>query len=366
MEKIQVAILGTDNGHVPYVANALCRDDDFLLVAASISAGYYDKLNKNIFGNVPIYYDDEELLNDFPDVQLAILGRPNGDHAKQFRLCAERGIHVISMKIPTMDLDEYDGMIALMEKHRIAVYLELEMRFHGEVLRIKELIESGAIGKPLSVTALNNSHFPMWYMPWMNNAEQSYGKRVPLYKGAQVFRGGAMTDHPHVFDLFRWIFDCEIAEAYAEAAPNKRTEAEVEDMVYVIGRLENGMIFSIDPSYSGYEKKLFKREVLDTFMHSPKAVEVEMTVHGERGSILCELYGSRPCGIMPEGGAYGVWSGDFSFNYGRSQMLHHMAKIIRKEIPDDTQESFRQYRNVIQSINMSYDSITDEKTEKRK
>ena len=32
------------------------------------------------------------------------------------RLCADRGIHILSMKIPTFDMDEYDQMIPLCEE----------------------------------------------------------------------------------------------------------------------------------------------------------------------------------------------------------------------------------------------------------
>jgi hypothetical protein len=33
------------------------------------------------------------------------------------KLCAERGIHILSMKVPTFDMDEYDEMVELVKKH---------------------------------------------------------------------------------------------------------------------------------------------------------------------------------------------------------------------------------------------------------
>ena len=59
------------------------------------------------------------------------------------------------MKVPTMDLAEYDEMLALKKKYGIQVAIELEMRWRAEIMRIKELIKQGAIGKPLSFHAYN-------------------------------------------------------------------------------------------------------------------------------------------------------------------------------------------------------------------
>ena len=62
----------------------------------------------------------------------------------------------------------------------------------------------------------------MWWLPWHGIPEESYGKRVPIKPGSNIYRGGCLTDHPHIFDMMRWVLDDEVTEVYAETAPNAR------------------------------------------------------------------------------------------------------------------------------------------------
>ena len=93
------------------------------LVAVSFAPGvrtadFEGRLNVNIRElGIDVYYNDEEMLNAHPEIEGCALTGSNKKHMEQFRLCAERGIHVISMKVPTLDMEEYDEMLRLQEKH---------------------------------------------------------------------------------------------------------------------------------------------------------------------------------------------------------------------------------------------------------
>lgn len=102
------------------------------------------------------------MLKAHPEIECCAICGANGIHMRQFRLCAERGIHIISMKVPTLNIDEYNEMLALREKYGITVHTELEMRWRASIERIKEVIASGALGEVESFTAYNYSHNPMW------------------------------------------------------------------------------------------------------------------------------------------------------------------------------------------------------------
>ena len=60
------------------------------------------------------------------------------------------GKHIFSMKVPTFDMQQYDEMIRLTEQAGVVCQVELEMRHHAPVYRVKEAIQNGAIGKLLS------------------------------------------------------------------------------------------------------------------------------------------------------------------------------------------------------------------------
>lgn len=368
MKKVNVAILRFDNGHVPYIADAMRIDPLFNIAAVSFTPGNPVQIGRGKYKNVPQYYSDEQLLNEHPEIELAVCGGTNRMHLEQFRLCAERGIHVISMKVPTMDLEEYEEMLALKRKYGIQVAIELEMRWRAEILRIKELVSQGAIGKPLSFHAYNYSHFPMWWNPWMNTPEEIYGKRVKLKPNDcndYRYRGGALTDHPHIFDLARFIFDSDYDFIYAEAAPNLREDAEVEDCLSILGRLKNGVIFSLDPSYGNKEKQIFKR-VNDDFAKYPRTVEVELAVHGEKGSIIADVYGAKGYQAMylPSEDFKHWGSSGASFSDTRRIFLHNFVRRIRKEAGEDLTTSLESHIEIIRAMNAAYESMSTGKTVK--
>lgn len=367
MKPINIAILRFDNGHVPHIAAAMQRSGLYNICAICYSNENYRVLKKGQFDGIPKYFDEEELLNAHPEVEAAVCGGTNRMHLRQFRLCAERGIHVLSMKIPTMDLAEYDEMIELEKKSGIICWIELEMRWRADVLRVKNLIESGAIGKPLSFQAFNYSHFPMWYNPWMNDPDESYGKRVKLIADEkdERYRGGALTDHPHIFDLARYILGAEFESVYAKPAPNLRDEAVVEDLLSIVGKMDNGVIFSLDPSYANMEKKLYQRPLgMDNFSIYPRCVEVELAIHGEKGSIIADVYNAKGYQFLSEEDQrFYDWGSDVAlFNDTRKIFLMNFAKKIRgKEVETSFTTTLKDHRKIIALMVAAYDSMSSGK-----
>ena len=295
-KKLKIAVMGFENGHCYFLYRALKSEPNIEIVACSFAPRarviYEQRLGANAFDGVDLFYDDEEMLNAHPEIEACVCGGANSEHMSEFRLCAERGIHVISMKVPTYDMKEYDEMIALQKKHGIIVYIELEMRWKATIQRMREIIASGALGEIESFTGFNYSHNPMWWQHWMDIPEKSYGKRIPIKPKSRVFRGGALTDHPHIFDIARYILDSDYDKVYAEVAPNMRDGAESEDLVYVIGKMKNGVVFSLDPSYANREIEQARIEGLNLTKY-PRPVQVEFQVTGSKGTIYVDAYGAH-------------------------------------------------------------------------
>ena len=51
--------------------------------------------------------DEKEMFDNHPDIEAVVMASANNKHLQQFKECARRGIHVLSMKVPTFDMDEY-------------------------------------------------------------------------------------------------------------------------------------------------------------------------------------------------------------------------------------------------------------------
>ena len=190
MKKIKFAVTGFENGHCYYLYQALKRNPQIEMVAASFAPRqriiHENRLGKHIFDDVDIFYDEKEMFDAHPEIEACICGGANSRHIHEFRLCAERGIHVISMKAPTYDMDEYDEMVRLAKENGIVVYIELEMRWKATIERIREIIASGKLGEITAFNAYNYSHNPIWWNHWMDVAETSYGKRIPIRPGSKI------------------------------------------------------------------------------------------------------------------------------------------------------------------------------------
>ena len=229
------------------------------------------------------------MFSAHPELEAVVLASENSEHLRQMKLCAKRGIHVLSMKIPTFDLAEYEQMQQLVRESGIVCQVELELHYNAVVRRVKELCQSGALGKILSFNATNVTLSPVYAFPWQGMPEKSFGKRVSLREGDTRCRGGALCDHPHIFDMIRDITDSEFEMIFARVAPNIRPDLVEEDMLSVTGRMKNGVIFSLDPSWSKSEEKIEKP--VRGWEINPKRMEVNVCVHGEKGALLADCFG---------------------------------------------------------------------------
>lgn len=356
MEPIKVAIMSCNHGHARGYYG-IKNDPRFDLRAISVAPGYHDRIFIEKLDGVDQYDDDEKMLDAHPEIEAVIMASANWYHLKQFKLCFERNIHILSMKIPTLDLNEYDEILSLKKKSKSIVCVELEMHYHATPYRVKELIEGGKVGKVTSFIATNTSHNPMWWLPWHGLPEESYGKRVPIKPGSKICRGGCLTDHPHIFDMLRWLLDDEVVEVYAETAPNIRN-SEVEDFAFVTGITKKGITFSLDPSYSRTENPA--KIIADGWEQYPKRVEVNLSVFGSDGYIIGDSYGNwiHHTGLPN----HNYTSFGCVHRYGYGGRIDDFADAVRNGAPPTI--TLERHRNTIAIIDAAYRSIYEGKSVK--
>lgn len=289
MKPLKIAMMSMTHGHTRKYYQVLKENPKLQWVAVSTANEQVKKNFLDKVDGIPCYDSDKEMLDAHPEIEAVVIASENSEHLRQVKLCCERGIHILSMKIPTFQTEEYDEMIALTEKHGIICQIELEMHYNPVIVRLKELVKSGELGKINSFNATNITLSPVWAFPWQGIPEKSFGKRVLIKDGDTLFRGGALCDHPHIFDMIRHITGSEFESIFAEVAPNIRPDLEVEDMLSVIGKMKNGTVFSLDPSWSKMEERIpVPGPGWEVF---PKRMEVNITVHGEKGTLMADCFG---------------------------------------------------------------------------
>mgnify|MGYP003301493475 FL=1 len=81
------------------------------------------------------------------------------------------------------------------------------------------------------------------------------------------------------------------ADLQTEYRPNMRDGNETEDLVYVIGRMQSGVVFSLDPSYANREPEQ-ARIFNQNLSKYPRPVQVELQVNGSKGTLYSDCYGA--------------------------------------------------------------------------
>lgn len=350
MKPVKIAMMSLTHGHTRKYYQTL-RENSKLDWVASCAEDQTAKGVYDLYDNgVPCYLSTEEMFEKHPDIEAVVLASANDKHLEQVKDCARRGVHILSMKIPTFDPKEYDEMIEVVEKADIICQIELEMHYNPVVKRLQKLIADGEIGKILSVQATNITLSPVWAFPWQGVPEASYGRRVPLKAADSRFRGGALCDHPHIFDLIRWLTKSDFDFVYSEVAPNLRPDIQVEDMLLVNGKMKDGTSFLFDPSWSRMEERL--KVPAPGWEVFPKRMEVNVTVTGEKGTIVCDCFGPN---VYHNGAPNDRYTVQYTYFDEWVGLIDEFVDCIRNH--KQPKINLRWHRQTIDCMNACYKSI---------
>lgn len=102
------------------------------------------------YGGTPGSYDD--VLAD-PDVQAVYIGLPHHLHAEWTIKCAEAGKAILCEKPFTLTKKEAERALEAVKKHGVFFMEAFMYRCHPQTLKVKELVDSGAIGDVQVVAA---------------------------------------------------------------------------------------------------------------------------------------------------------------------------------------------------------------------
>ncbi|MDR2706394.1 MAG: Gfo/Idh/MocA family oxidoreductase [Planctomycetaceae bacterium] len=172
------------------------------------------------------------LEHESPDIVVLTSRLPN-DHLEQIRPIAEKGCHIYCEKPLTAFLHEADEIVSIAEKNRIKIGMAHHCRYGLGFLTMKQLIESGKIGIPLTV--------------------QGWGK--------SDHRGGGedlMVLGTHILDLITFIFgspECVMSDIRNQGHPV--TVSELTKTVEPIGPTAGDEIYAVF-RFSGGVRGIFE------------------------------------------------------------------------------------------------------------
>ena len=177
---------------------------------------------------VQAFTDLEAMLQD-PRVQAVSICTPHPTHAEMVVACANAGVHALVEKPMAVDLKGCDLAITAAEQAGIKLGVVSQRRFYEPVLRVKQAIDAGKIGRPILATVT--------VMGWRDAA---YYQLDP-WRGKWTTEGGGVmvTQTTHQIDLFQW-FMGPIEEVFGYWDNLNHPYVEVEDTAIAVVRFKNG------------------------------------------------------------------------------------------------------------------------------
>jgi predicted dehydrogenase len=199
---------------------------------------------------VPRWYDDARALVDDPEVDAVYVATPPGAHLEGVQLAAAAGKPVYVEKPMARHTAECDAMIAVCAAAKVPLFVAYYRRAMPRFLKVRELLDGGAIGRLTGVSYRMATTTPA-------NADPEKGAwRV----NAAHAGGGLLLDvGSHLLDFLDFCLG-PLEDVHGHAARAAST-AEVEDAVAMSFRTRDGVPGAATWNFSS----LAKEDVLELF-----------------------------------------------------------------------------------------------------
>jgi predicted dehydrogenase len=175
------------------------------------------------------------------------IGSPSGLHAEQGIAAARRGLHVLSEKPLDISTERADQLIAAASESGVKLGVFFQDRFKSDLLRVKQWINDGVLGRPILADARVK-----WFRPASYYAD-SHWRGTLLLDG-----GGALINQAvHTVDLLLWLFGDIIGVQSARKTALHSIEAE--DTLVATLEFGNGAIGTLQATtsvYPGYPRRV--------------------------------------------------------------------------------------------------------------
>ena len=255
MKPVKFAVVGC--GHIgKRHIEMICGNPEAELVAL---IDVKEKSCLNIANNgIPFFQCLEAFLQSGIEADVINIATPNGLHAQQALQCLQAKKHIVIEKpIAITKADAEKIIFKALHVHKY-VFAVMQNRYSPPSVWIKEMIESGKLGKIFMVQM--NCYW---------NRDKRYYKKDAWHGTKKLDGGSLFTQFSHFVDIFYWLFgDIQNIQTKLRCF-NHEGLTEFEDSGLVTFDIVNGGIGSINFSTSVWNKNM----------------ESSMTIIAENGSI---------------------------------------------------------------------------------
>ena len=159
-----------------------------------------------------------EAIKEKPEI--AIVATPSISHATTCATLLEKGIKVLVEKPAATTSFDYNSLVGLGNLNNL--YVVHQLRYHSCFIKLKEILESGTMGKVNGVEVSVRSHMPSWH---------KYENYEDLYAAREDQGGGVILTEIHEIDLLCFLFG---AAEVKYAQESNVLNLQVEDTIVAV------------------------------------------------------------------------------------------------------------------------------------
>jgi predicted dehydrogenase len=310
-DKVRVGLIGS--GFISAIhAEALkrCADAEIIAVASPTKGNAAAFAQKN---GIARQFTDYRKLLELDDLDLVVIGIPNDRHCEVTVNAAAAGKHIVLEKPMCLNLAEADRMITACAKANVKLMYAEELCFAPKYVRMKQLLDSGALGQPVLI----------------KQSEKHDGPHAAHFWNVDRAGGGVTMDMGcHAIEFFRWILGRPaIKSVYAQMGTHVHAQkTRGEDNAVLILEFANGVTAVAEESWTKLGGMDDRAEI-----HGSKGVAYADLLHGN----AIETYSATGYDYAVEkAGSTVGWSFTIYeeiWNYGFVQEMAHFIECVKHD-----------------------------------
>jgi predicted dehydrogenase len=186
--------------------------------------------------SVPFVPTYEDML-DNPKIEAVLISTPHFLHKEQACKAAEAGKHILIEKPMANNLEEAGQIISACESNDVKLTVNYSFRYLPKIQKAKELVNAGAVGDIVGVQIISHQFKDPGY--WSGARSNSPDD----WRASKEKSGGGILIMTtcHAIDYISYICSQKTVRVYSEY-DTLNSSAEVEDVISITFRLENGAI----------------------------------------------------------------------------------------------------------------------------
>ncbi len=310
-KKVGVGLIGSQFISTIHAESLKTAADAQVLAVMSPTEEHVRNFAENF--DIPNHFTDLDKMLAMDDINMVVIGAPNFLHCEITLKAAAAGKHIVVEKPLCMNLAEADRMIEACTRANVKLMYAEELCFTPKYVRLKGLLDEGALGKPVL----------------LKQSEKHDGPHADHFWDVERSGGGVTMDMGcHAIEFFRWLNGKNpIKSVYAQMSTSvHNAKTKGDDNSIIILEFENGVTAIAEESWTKLGGMDDRAEI-----HGSEGVAYADVLQGSS----IQTYSTKGVGYAVEkagstvGWSYTIY--EEIWNYGFPQEFEHFVDCVKND-----------------------------------